>query len=92
VLSSGDSLFLDLSTDLTLATSTGAKAALDAINSAISMTQTAYRSLYWDDAKAAIVNGPTGSGSAEQQKQLANYQAALTRLSTGTSSVSAALL
>ncbi len=48
------------------------------------MIQTAYRSLYWDSGKASLVNGTlsTGSGSAYQQKQLANYQAALTRLTS----------
>lgn len=83
VVTPGGEFGLNLNTDLTLSTKADAKAALDAITSAISMTQSAYRSLYWDDGKAALVNGPIGSGSAEQQKQLANYKAALQRLSAG---------
>lgn len=79
----GGDFSLNLDTSLSLGTQTDAKAALDAITSAISMTQSAYRSLYWDDGKAALVNGTFGPGSAEQQKQLANYQAALQRLSAG---------
>jgi hypothetical protein len=88
----GGEFGLALSTDLTLGTQVDAKAALDAITSAISMTQSAYRSLYWDDGKAALVNGTPGPGSAEQQKQLANYQAALSRLSTAPPSANFALL
>ncbi|MGN6122966.1 MAG: hypothetical protein ACTHOJ_08405, partial [Sphingomonas oligoaromativorans] len=77
----GGSYGLSLSTALGIGSVNDAKAALDAINSAISLTQTAYRSLYWDDAKAAQVNGQVGSGSAYQQAQIASYQAALDRLS-----------
>ncbi len=53
------------------------------VKSALSMTQTAYRSLYWDAGKAALIDGAGGSGSAYQQAQLANYQAALDRLTSG---------
>lgn len=81
----GGDFGLNLTTDLSLATKKGAKAALDAITSAISMTQTAYRSLYWDDGKATLVNGSIGPGTAYQQSVIANYQAALTRLSSGPS-------
>lgn len=80
----GGSFGLSLdATTLNLSSSANAKAALDKINSAISKTQTAYRSLYWDDGKAARVNGAIGAGSAYQQAQLANYQAALDRLTGG---------
>jgi hypothetical protein len=56
--------------------------ALEQITSAISMTQTAYRSLYWDSGKEALVNGSNGGGkvSAYLQGQAARYQAALDRL------------
>ncbi len=84
----GGSYGLALSTSLSIGNATDAKAALDAVTSAISLTQTAYRSLYWDDAKAAQVNGHIGSPSAAQQAQIASYQAALDRLSQGTSGLS----
>lgn len=81
----GGDFSLGLSTDLSLSTKEGAKAALDAITSAISMTQSAYRSLYWDDGKATLVNGAIGAPTAYQQSRIANYQAALQRLSAGPS-------
>lgn len=82
----GGNYGLQLTTALNLNSATDAKAALKTITEAISMTQTAYRSLYWDSSKAALVDGTiSGGGSAYQQAQLANYQAALDRLvgSTG---------
>lgn len=83
----GGDFGLQLSGLLNLLNSTNAKAALGTVNSAISMTQTAYRSLYWDASKAALASGANAllqsGGSAYQQAQLANYQAALTRLSGG---------
>lgn len=83
----GGSYGLDLSEALNIATLDDAKAAFGKIKDAISMSQTAYRSLYWDDAKARMVDGvkntATGTRStAIEQAQLANYQAALDRLST----------
>jgi len=88
----GGAYGLDLSTSLTLATPEDAKAALGKIKSALSMTQTAYRSLYWDDTKASIVNNTKKAGggtvSAYQQAQLAGYQSALARLSSSTSDTS----
>ncbi|WP_159980878.1 MULTISPECIES: hypothetical protein [unclassified Novosphingobium] len=73
---------LGLSDALTLLDAKTAATALSKIKSAVSMTQSAYRSLYWDTTKASLVNGvlPTGGGSAYQKAQLANYQAALSRL------------
>jgi hypothetical protein len=79
----GGSFGLALDTGMSIGTKAGAKAAQDAIKAAISMTQTAYRSLYWDDGKADQVNGHFGAGTARQQAQLASYQAALERLSGG---------
>ncbi|KMS52674.1 regulatory protein [Novosphingobium barchaimii LL02] len=73
---------LGLGSDLTLLDAKTAATALAKIKSAVSMTQSAYRSLYWDTTKASLVDGvqPTGGGSAYQKAQLANYQAALSRL------------
>jgi len=73
---------LGLSDGLTLLDAKTAATALSKIKSAVSMTQTAYRSLYWDSTKASLVDGTvsTGGGSAYQKAQLANYQAALSRL------------
>ncbi len=74
---------LNLSLSLSLTDAKTAAAAVTKVTAALSMTQSAYRSLYWDSGKAAQVDGTlaTGAGSAYQQKQLANYQAALSRLS-----------
>ncbi|WP_459664968.1 hypothetical protein [Novosphingobium sp. 11B] len=74
---------LNLSSALTLTDATTAGTALSRVKSALSMIQSAYRSLYWDSGKAAIVDGTiSGSGgSAYQQAKLASYQAALSRLS-----------
>ncbi|HUD31164.1 MAG TPA: hypothetical protein VMQ93_20040 [Novosphingobium sp.] len=73
---------LGLNDGLALLDAKAATAALARVRSALSMTQSAYRSLYWDGAKASLVDGvlPSGGGSAYQQAQLANYQAALSRL------------
>lgn len=80
----GGTFGLALSDAYSLSTLESAALALKTIESAISMTQTAYRSLYWDDGKAALANGSTktisGGASPYQQKQLAMYQDALSRL------------
>ncbi|MBB5710759.1 hypothetical protein [Sphingomonas xinjiangensis] len=83
----GGNFGLGLNSALSLSTLDNAKVALSKIGSALSMSQTAYRSLYWDDTKAALVDGVknTGSGgasTARESAQLANYQAALNRLSS----------
>lgn len=82
----GGSFGLGLTTALSIGTAEDAAAALSAINQAISMTQTGYRSLYWDDSKAALVNGGSkgigGASTSREAAQLANYQAALTRLAS----------
>ncbi|NWK98941.1 hypothetical protein DM806_25405 [Sphingobium lactosutens] len=78
----GGSYSLNLSDLLSLTDAKSASAALSRVKAALSMTQSAYRSLYWDSSKEAQVNGTiTGSGSAYQQTRLAQYQAALSRLS-----------
>ena len=79
---------LDLSEALGIATADDAKIALGRIKQALSMTQTGFRSLYWDDTKAARVNGGvTGAGSnSREAAQMANYQAALDRLSSSQAS------
>ncbi len=80
----GGAYGLGLSESLALDSADSAKAALGQIKSAISMTQTAYRSLYWDDGKAATVNnlalGKSGTVSAYQSAQLERYQDALSRI------------
>lgn len=77
----GGTYSLNLNDMLSLTDAKSATAALAKIKSAVSMTQSAYRSLYWDSAKEAQVNGTiTGGGSAYQQARLAQYQAALSRL------------
>jgi hypothetical protein len=79
---------LDLSEALGITTADDAKVALGRIKQALSMTQTGFRSLYWDDIKAARVNGGvTGAGSnSREAAQMANYQAALDRLSSSQAS------
>lgn len=78
----GGTFGLGLTRALGLSSLENAAQALDRVKSAISMTQTAYRSLYWDSSKEAIVNGSNGGGnvSAYLQGQAARYQAALDRL------------
>ncbi|MGN6376106.1 MAG: hypothetical protein ACTHMG_11190 [Sphingomonas sp.] len=86
---------LGLSTSLTLATAADAKVAMNAISQAISITQTGYRSLYWDSLKAMLANGGSGgatdtAGVARAQAQAAQYQAALNRLTAGTAGMGTA--
>ncbi|WP_088333044.1 SBBP repeat-containing protein [Sphingomonas mucosissima] len=82
----GGSFGLDLDQALNISTAAGAAVALDRVRQAVSMSQTAYRSLYWDDGKAALADGGAGkarSSTSREQSQLAQYRAALTRLSSG---------
>ena len=89
----GGNFGLDIGEGLSLLNIDAAKASLGKIKDAISMTQTAYRSLYWDSAKATMIDGSkrnaaTGTQSTVIEKaQLANYQAALSRLSSPASSL-----
>lgn len=83
----GGTYGLALSDALSLTDAKNAAVAVKHIKAAISTAQTAYRSLYWDDGKAALVDGAKASGSgpsAYQSKQLARYQDALTRISAFT--------
>ncbi|WP_257215094.1 hypothetical protein [Sphingomonas sp. R-74633] len=88
----GGNYGLDLGEGLSLLTADGAKASLSKIKDAISMSQTAYRSLYWDDGKTNLINGSkTNSATGTESTtivnaQLANYQAALDRLNSSTPS------
>ncbi|MBB6122761.1 flagellar hook assembly protein FlgD [Sphingobium subterraneum] len=85
----GGTFGLALSDALSIATPKDAAVAVKQIKEAISTSQTAYRSLYWDDGKAALVNSYGGGGrvSAYQAKQVARYQDALTRISAITGSL-----
>ena len=77
---------LELSTALSIGDVASATLALGRIGAAIGTTQSAYRSLYWDENKEAIVNGGTsGRLSPYLGRQLARYQDALSRLGGGTS-------
>ncbi|WP_242148677.1 hypothetical protein [Sphingomonas sp. BAUL-RG-20F-R05-02] len=79
----GGTYGLGLSSALRLDSVADAKAALGQLTSALSITQTAYRSLYWDATKAATVDGPSGGGSsvsAYDKAKLASYTDALARL------------
>jgi hypothetical protein len=73
---------LGLSDVMSLGSLTDAKTALMKVTNAASMTQTAYRTLYWDANKAAKVDGTGASTtlSANQRSQLQQYQAAIYRL------------
>lgn len=88
----GGSFGLDIGEGLTLSNLDMAKVALGKIKDAISMTQTAYRSLYWDDTKAKMVDGTKKNSATGKESttivnaQLANYQAALSRLTSSTPS------
>lgn len=83
----GGNFGLNLTPALNLSSAKDAAVALDRLKTAISTTQTAYRSLYWDAGKAAIVDGPAATArSAADQARLAQYQAALDRLSPASAS------
>ena len=73
---------LALSDVMSLGSLADAKTALMKVSSAASITQTAYRTLYWDANKAARVDGTGASSvlSANQRSQLQQYQAAIYRL------------
>lgn len=80
----GGTFGLSLTEALSIGTAKDAAIALKVVKDAISVSQTAYRSLYWDDGKAALAEAGAGGGrgpSPYQQAQLARYQDALTRIS-----------
>lgn len=79
----GGTFGLGLSEALSIGTVADAAVALGKIREAISVSQTAYRSLYWDSAKAAQADAANGGGSvpAYLKAQIASYQDALSRIS-----------
>ena len=83
-VSPGGQFGLGLSAGLSLASAQDAGIALNAVKQAMSITQTGYRSLYWDSTKAALANGGTAKGSkaavTRASAQAASYQAALDRI------------
>jgi hypothetical protein len=84
----GGSFGLELSTALNVATKEDAAFSLGKIKNAISMSQTAFRSLYWDNSKEALVNGGTSKGhvSPYEAAQAGRYKDALTRLTASANS------
>lgn len=79
----GGQFGLALNDSLTLGSSDAAKFSLSQIKSALSMTESGYRSLYWDDAKARLVDGGNGLQlSAAQSARLEQYRRAIDRLSS----------
>jgi hypothetical protein len=86
-VSPGGTYGLALSSALDISTTAGAGVALNQLASAISTSQSGYRSLYWDDTKVMMVDGTTQpSTDPVIAGQLANYQAALDRLTSSSSS------
>lgn len=81
----GGAFGLALSTDLNLGSKEQAGVALQRIKAAIATTQSGFRSLYWNETKAKLVDagsmGAAAAPSAYQQAQLRNYTEALNRLS-----------
>lgn len=81
VITPGGSYALNLNDSFTIKTGKDAEYVTGVLEKSIKLIQSAYRSLYWDDTKAALVDGNLGGrGSAYQQSQIKNYQAALQRL------------
>lgn len=73
---------LDLAPGLSVADKRSAKQALDRIDNAIATVRAGFRSLFWDDTKAALAEGkPQGAGPSPYfAGQLARYRDALSRL------------
>jgi len=72
---------LDLVEGLSLRNAASAKQALERIEGAIATVQAGFRSLYWDETKAALAEGrKSGTVSPYLGQQLARYQDALARL------------
>jgi len=83
-VSPGGTYGLALTEALSIGTTKDAAIALKTIKEAISVSQSAYRSLYWDIGKESLVNASTNGGrgpSAYQVAQISRYQDALTRIS-----------
>ncbi|RKR00163.1 outer membrane protein assembly factor BamB [Maricaulis maris] len=82
---------LDLPTSMSLKEMDSAEKAMEAIQDALSKIQRAYRDLTMDPALKDLLNGPQagktgGTVPAYYNSQLANYQAGLDRLNSGSSS------
>lgn len=79
----GGTFGLALDPALSLRTASDAGLALGKIRDALSVSQTAYRSLYWDSAKAKQADAGASGGTvpAYLKAQLASYQDALSRIS-----------
>lgn len=77
----GGQFGLGLTTAINLGSADDAKFALSKLDSALSVTQTGYRSMYWDNTKALLVDGGTQAApSALESARLQQYQQALGRL------------
>jgi hypothetical protein len=79
---------LDLPTTMSLAEKDTAETAMEAIQDALSKIQRAYRDLTMDPALKELLQGPQagkrgGTVPAYYNSQLANYQAGLARLNSG---------
>lgn len=83
----GGAYGLDLSDALNVRDIASAKLAFGRIEAAVSTSQSAFRSLYWDANKAAIVDGAARKGSVSPYlaAQASRYQDALNRLTGGSS-------
>ncbi len=77
----GGDYALDLSRALTVDTKASAQLTLGKLKSAISIAQSGYRSLYWDQTKAALLSG-NSRGDRYTESRTAAYRAALARLSS----------
>lgn len=83
LITPGGSYALGLNDAFNLSDDKSASFASTMLEKAIKTVQSGYRSLYWDDTKAKLVDGKLGggSGNAYLDARTANYQAALARLS-----------
>lgn len=81
----GGSFALDLDFSLLLKDVTSSEYVKNALNNAIETVKRAYRSLYYDETKAAMASGAAGGGSVSPywSNKIANYQDALARLTGG---------
>ncbi|HEY4547133.1 MAG TPA: hypothetical protein VIG90_12020 [Pedomonas sp.] len=82
----GGSFALDLDFSLLLKDSASAEYVKNALSSAVETVKRAYRSLYYDETKAAMASGAAGAGGSVSPywtNKIANYQDALARLTGG---------
>lgn len=73
---------LDLAAGLSVRDTGSARVALERLDNAIATVRAGFRSLYWDETKAALAEGPRRAGKVSPYVagQLARYQDALNRL------------